>query len=387
MPRQGIRLPFKLLGIPVTLDPSFLLVLPLFAYLIGSQVPALVTVLAQVGVIDKATPGGSLSAGATPWLLGLAAASGLFASVVIHELGHALVARLYGVETVEIRLWFLGGVAQFKELPRQRGAEALVALAGPVTSAVLGLLLWLAVPLTGFSLGVQVVTAYLAVTNVALAAFNLLPALPLDGGRILRSLLALAFGRLRATSIAATISATLAIAMGLYGFFTGQVFLVIMAFFVYNAGRAEVRAAHLDEVVGALSVSDLMSRDPLSVQSDMPLVQFARLADYRRHAGYPVVDDGHLVGYALLPSSTDDDGATVADVMVAADTATPNEPAVAALRRVATSETGRLMVVDDAGQLVGIVSKTDLIRALSGANRGGNRSAATGRGVRGGPDQ
>src|SRR5690606_12340722 len=122
----------------------------------------------------------------TPWILGFVAAVGLFTSVVVHELGHALIARLYGVVTVEIRLWFLGGVAQFKEMPKQRGAEALVALAGPVTSAVLGLLLWLLVPQVGFSLGTQAVVAYLALTNVALALFNLLPALPLDRGRILR---------------------------------------------------------------------------------------------------------------------------------------------------------------------------------------------------------
>lgn len=375
--RQGINLPFKLLGVPVKLDTSFLLVLPLFAYLIGSQIPALVTLLTQLGVVDPAAAGVPLAAGKseleegmTPWLLGLAGAVGLFTSVVIHELGHATVARLYGVETIEIRLWFLGGVAQFKEIPKQRGAEALVALAGPVTSAGLGLLLWVLVPVADFSLGVQVIVAYLAVTNIALAVFNLLPALPLDGGRILRSLLALGFDRLRATNIAVAISGVLAVAMGIYGFFTGQFFLVIMAFFVYNAGRAEAGAAYLDDAVGSLSVADLMTEEPLSVQSDMPLTQFARLGQFRRHAGYPVVDDGHLVGYAFLPSGAPEDGgATVADVMVAAETASPTEPALGALQRIAASATGRLMVVDAAGSLVGIVSKTDLIKVLGSAKR------------------
>ena len=374
MLRQGVRLPFRLLGIPVKLDPSFMLVLPLFAYLIGSQVPALVTLLSQLGVVEVppgatvSAAGGALEQGLTPWLLGLACALGLFTSVVVHELGHALVARLYGVETLEIRLWFLGGVARFKDIPKQRGAEALVALAGPVTSALLGLLLWLLVPVAGFSLGAQVITAYLAVTNVALAIFNLLPALPLDGGRILRSLLALVFNRLRATNIAVTISAGLAVALGIYGFFTGQFFLVIMAFFVYNAGRAEASAAHLDEVVGGLSVADIMTKEPMSVQSDMPLNQFARLAEFRRHAGYPVVDDGRLVGYAFLtPGLAADEHKTVADVMLTAETASPTEPALGALQRIATSPSGRLMVVDAAGTLVGIVSKTDLIRVLGDA--------------------
>jgi len=370
MTRSGIALPVKLMGIPVKLDPSFLLVLPLFAWLIGSQIPALVATLAGFGVIAQPDGGTEdLASGVTPWLLGLIAAVGLFTSVVIHELGHAIVARLYGVVTVEIRLWFLGGVAQFKEMPRQRGAEALVALAGPVTSAVLGLLLWLAVPLAGFSLGAQVVVAYLALTNVALAVFNLLPALPLDGGRILRSLLALAFDRLRATTIAVAVSGALAVVLGMYGFFTGQFFLVIMAFFIYNAGRAEASAAYIDDAVGSMKVADLMTREPLSVQSDMPLAQFARMGQYRRHTGYPVVDDGTLVGYAFLAgAATDDPDATVADIMVAPETATPGEAALGALQRIATSETGRLMVVDGSGTLVGIVSKTDLIRVL-GAGR------------------
>lgn len=378
--RKGIRLPFKLLGIPVTLDPSFLLVLPLFAYLIGSQVPALVVLLSQLGIVDAGAAGVSqeaarraLGEGFTPWLLGLGGALGLFTSVVIHELGHAAVARLYGVETVEIRLWFLGGVAQFKDMPRQRGAEALVALAGPVTSAALGALTWLLAPVVPLGLGVQVVIAYVAVTNLALALFNLLPALPLDGGRILRSLLALVFDRLRATTIAVAVSGILAVALGVYGFFTGQFFLVIMAFFVYNAGRAEASAAYLDDAVGSLSVADLMTREPLSVQSDMPLTQFARLSDYRRHAGYPVVDDGRLVGYAFVSSAGHEahgEDATVADVMLPAETASPTEPALDALQRIATSETGRLMVVAPDGELVGVVSKSDLIRILGKAKRG-----------------
>lgn len=371
MRQRGIRLPFDLAGIPVLLDLSFLLVLPLFAYLIGSQVPGLVQVLVRVGVIAPdaaAAAGPALSSGATPWLLGLVAALGLFTSVVIHELGHAIVARLYGVQTVEIRLWFLGGVAQFKEIPRQRGAEAVVALAGPITSALLGGTLWLLVPLVDGSVGAQVVTAYLAVTNLALAVFNLLPALPLDGGRVLRSLLALAFDRVRATTIAATISAALAVLMGVYGFFTGQPFLVIMAFFVYNAGRAEASAAHLDDALGKLTVAQIMTPDPISVESDMPLSQFERLGEYRRHAGYPVVDGNEVRGYAFIANAHGaNGGGTVADIVRPIDTIGPDAAALDAVHRVAESDTGRLLVVDADGALVGIVSKTDLVRVFTGA--------------------
>ena len=128
----SFRLPFKLFGIPVKLDSSFLLVLPLIAWTIGAQVPQLAEVFLQIGLpIDPARLTGRWTAVG----LGLGSAVGLFASVVLHELGHALTARLYGVEVREITLWFLGGVAQFEELPKQRGAEAVVGIAGP-TGAV-----------------------------------------------------------------------------------------------------------------------------------------------------------------------------------------------------------------------------------------------------------
>src|SRR5690606_10083870 len=218
--RGGILLPFRLLGVPVRLDVTFLLALPLFAYVIGSQLPEFTAQLRQVALLRdpdlarRLVPGQSES---VAWLVGLVAALGLFASVLVHELGHAVVARLYGVRTLEIRLWFLGGVAQFKDLPRRRGAEAIVALAGPATSLALGALLWLALPSVPLGSTATTVVAYLGITNVGLALFNLLPAIPLDGGRVLRSLLALAMPRLRATNVAVAISAALAALMGFYG--------------------------------------------------------------------------------------------------------------------------------------------------------------------------
>src|SRR5690606_1575942 len=121
------------------LDYSFLLILPLFAYLIGSQLGTYAQILATVGVNIDAS---GLAQGSTRWLLGGTAAVGLFASVLVHELGHAVTARLYGVNTLEIRLWFLGGVARLDEMPRGRGAEAIVAVAGPITSVIVGALLW-----------------------------------------------------------------------------------------------------------------------------------------------------------------------------------------------------------------------------------------------------
>lgn len=421
--RGGLKLPFKLLGIPVSLDNSFLLILPLFAYLIGSQLPAFV---AQLRVFGIEVPASDIATGATPWLLGVVAALGLFTSVVIHELGHALVARLYGVQVTEIRLWFLGGVAQFEELPSRRGAEAVVAIAGPLTSGLLALLLWLVLPLAGGAAGVTVVLAYLAITNLGLAIFNLLPALPLDGGRVVRSLFGLFLPHLRATNIAVALSAAIAIAMGIYGVFNGQLFLVIMAFFVYNAGRAEAQAAYLKDALEGLEARDLMTAEPLTVEPDMPLSQFLRLGEFRRHTGYPVVDEaGRLLGMALLSRAggtasadrTEGDAtgrfpmnelsaervnvenraaenmaadalqtdrppagtqatdalatdalpadASVADLLVPVEGVAPDLDAMEAIHRLSRSAVGRLVVVDEGERVIGIISKTDAVRLLS----------------------
>lgn len=369
--RGGVLLPFKLLGIPVRLDYTFLLALPLFAYMIGSQLPEFTAQLRQVALMRdpelarRLVPGEGAS-----WLVGLVAALGLFASVLLHELGHAVTARLYGVQTLEMKLWFLGGVAQFRDLPRSPGAEALVALAGPATSLALGALLWLLLPLVHLGSTATTVLAYLGVTNVGLAVFNLLPAIPLDGGRVLRSLLALVMPRLRATNVAVAISAGLAALLGFYGVVSGQLYLVLLAFFVYEAGRSEAQAAYLEHALGGLTAEDLMTPRPQSVDPDMPLGQYVRLRHFGRHVGYPVVDvDGRLLGYAFLAealAALDDlgPGAAVAEVLRPADTVGPGTPAVEVLAALAASELGRLCVVDGYGRLVGMVGKTDVIEAL-----------------------
>lgn len=370
----GILLPFRLLGIPVRLDISFLIVLPLLAYLIGSQLPefnAQLRELARVMDPDLARrlePG--QTTGAPGWLLGLVAALGLFASVVLHELGHAIVARLYGVQTLEIRLWFLGGVAQFKDIPRRRGAEALVAIAGPITSILLALLLWAAIPRIELGATATTILAYLAATNAMLAVFNLLPAIPLDGGRVLRSLLALAMPRLRATKVAVAVSAGLAALMGFYGIVSGQLFLIILAFFVYEAGRSEARAAVLEHALAGQTAEDLMTPEPQAVQPDMALGQFVRLRHFGRHAGYPVTDaSGHLLGFAFIADASaaledGPDDATVSAIMREADVIRPGASGVEVLTALANSELGRLCVTDPTGRLVGIVGKTDVIGAL-----------------------
>src|SRR5215212_9186103 len=176
--RKAYRLPFSLLGIPIYIDVTFLFVLPLFAWMIARQVGFWAV---QVGAEDHP----SLHRPWVPLVLGLVGALGLFVSILVHELGHSVTARVYGVQVRRITLWLLGGMAQFDEMPRQRGAEAVVAIVGPLVSVAVGVACGLVGRvLPESAVPGRFVISYLASTNVLLAVFNMLPALPLDGGRV-----------------------------------------------------------------------------------------------------------------------------------------------------------------------------------------------------------
>ncbi|MEE8160018.1 MAG: site-2 protease family protein [Acidobacteriota bacterium] len=365
--RTAYRLPFRLLGIPVHLDISFLLILPVLAWLIGRNIPLYIEIF-ELPIDPK-----ELQAGLMPITVGLLAALGLFLSVVIHELGHSVVARGYGVKVKRIVLWVLGGMAQFERLPRQRGAEAVVAIAGPITSFSLASVCYLlsGVLLSESSMG-QFVIAYLFYMNLYLAAFNLIPALPLDGGRVLRSLLALQMSRLRATRISASISKVLALIMAVTGLLSYNVFLLLIAFFVYMAVTGESQAATISEVLDGIRVKDLMTREIKTVHLNARVSDLLQKMLQERHLGYPVVNEAaEMVGLVTLDHvrklghSEQSREATVQGIMSEqVNTIDENATAWEAFRKMSQNEFRSLMVVDSTGSLTGIISKTDLIRAI-----------------------
>jgi Zn-dependent protease len=167
----------------------------------------------------------------------------LFGCVVLHELGHALMARRFGIETIDITLYPIGGVARLHRMPRAPGAELLIALAGPavnfaIASGLIGLRFLGLGSLDSTSL-LSDFLAGLLIVNLGLGLFNLIPAFPMDGGRILRALLSGWVGRARATSVAATIGRTLAVAFGVLGLYSWNFLYVGLAAFVYFAAGAE----------------------------------------------------------------------------------------------------------------------------------------------------
>jgi Zn-dependent protease len=212
----------RVAGIDVYLHPSFLLVL----------------------ILAGVTQGGLVAVGF------LAA---LFGCVLLHEFGHALTARLFGIETEDITLYPIGGLARLRRMPRAPGAELLITLAGPLVNvliaAVLASALWLGEVVEPYST-MSFVGAFLNQlmwVNVGLAVFNLLPAFPMDGGRILRALLAGPLGRVRATEIAVGVGRVLAVALGALALFNGLWMQALLAAFVYFAAGAELDGVLADE--------------------------------------------------------------------------------------------------------------------------------------------
>jgi Zn-dependent protease/CBS domain-containing protein len=365
---KGIRLPFKAFGIPIRLDISLLIALPLMSWLIARNLPR------SLELLHLDAP--ALLTGPAPYLLGLAAAVGLFVSILLHELGHAVVAfKLYGVRTQSITLWILGGVASLASIPRQPYAEAVVAIVGPLTSLLVGAAFYLPHLLLphGAWPSVHFLCVYLGLTNLVLAIFNLIPAMPMDGGRVLRSLLAIRMTYARATAVAAGVSKFCAILMGLFGFLTGNLLLLLLAFFVFVAGQSESRQTTFEELLRGLPVRTLMTRDPVTVPPDLPLPDLTQQMFTHHHLGFPVVDPTTdlPIGIVTLRQlsanpAASADAATVRDVMVPGPPTLPlDADASAALRLLAErDEPGRILVLDPDGRLAGILTKTDLTHAL-----------------------
>ncbi|WP_226022504.1 site-2 protease family protein [Halomicrobium salinisoli] len=365
-------------GIPIQLDLTFLLVLPLFAWIIGTQVEQTAAILNQVGAGLDA---GVLTAGVLPWVLGVAAAVGLFVGVVLHELGHSLVATRYGYPIDSITLWLFGGIAQLDELPEDWREELLIAVAGPVVSVGVGLaagLGFLAVPGDGVAAGgTRFVLGYLAVLNVALAGFNMLPGFPMDGGRVLRALLARSRPYARATEIAAEVGKIFAVLLGVYGLFVFNLFLVGLAFFVYIGAEGESRQTVMRAAFEGVTVRDVMTPADrvTTVDPDDSVRGLIQTMFEERHTGYPVERNGRVVGLVTLDDAravrdVERDAYTVGDVMTTELIAVaPDDDVMSALHQLEGNEVGRLIVLDEdddgSDEFVGLLTRTDVMTALS----------------------
>jgi len=340
----------------------------------------LLLVVLSAGNLPLLAPGHSTVAYT---LAGTAAAIVFFLSLLAHELSHALVARREGIEVEGITLWLFGGVARLSGEPATPGADLRVAGVGPLVSLLLGMgfgFLTLAVALAGAGDLLVAVVGWLALINVMLAAFNLVPATPLDGGRILRAFLWWRTGdRSRAAVIAARAGRTfgfLLIALGVASllFFPGigLIWLALIGWFIASAASAEEQQTRVQDSLRGVTVANVMTRDPLTVHPDLPVAQLLdAYVLYHRHSAYPVVDAwGRPEGLVTLDRIRAVDAeqrarSVVADIAAPLDevaTASPDEQLVDVLPRLSQGER-RILVIQD-GFLVGLVTATDVTRTL-----------------------
>lgn len=374
----------SLFTIPIKLDLTFLIVLPLFAWLIGSQLDQLAAQLTLVLGVEFDLAG--LTTGLMPWLLGSVAAVGLFVGVILHELGHSLVAMHYGYEIDSITLWIFGGIAQFTEIPEDWRHELAIAIAGPVVSVIVGIgcyLAFIAIPV-GLT-ATRFVVAYLALMNVVLAAFNLLPGFPMDGGRVLRALLARGRPFAKATKIAAEVGKGFAFLLGLIGLLGFNIILIGIAFFIYIGAASEAQRVVMKATFEGVSVSDVMTPAG-DIHTVTPETSVAELIDRmfrERHTGYPVMENGDLVGLVTLEDAkevrpVERDAFIIEDIMTRdLQTIEADAEAMDAFTQMQENGIGRLLVVNDDG-FAGLVTRTDLMTALdiikTGGRVGGTRT-------------
>ena len=360
---------FRLAGFQVGIDWSWLIL------------AVLITWTLSVGVFPYYYP--ELTSGVYV-AMGVIAALGLFASIVLHELAHALVARRYDLPIRGITLFIFGGVAEMEREPQRPGVEFAVAIAGPIASLLIGLACWLlaqGAAVAGAGVVAVGVLAYLAMINVILALFNLVPAFPLDGGRMLRAALWRWQGDLRrATRIASAIGGGFGIALivlGVFrvvtGDFVGGMWWFLIGLFVRLAAQASYQQVVIREGLRGVPVRRIMTADPVTVP---PQISVAELIDdylYRHHHKmFPVVDDGRLAGCVSVKDvkavpREQWAATTVGQIMRPCSAATamaPDTDAMEALAAMHRTQNGRFLVMEGE-RLIGVVTLKDMLKFLS----------------------
>ena len=360
----------RVAGIPIRINVTLIAFLPLLAWLLARPEQIALYAVPIEFVVGQPVDVDALADPTTATTVGLLCAIGLFVGVLLHELGHAAAALREDVGISSITLWIFGGMAHMEELPETWDVEFRIAIAGPIVSIVLGVGLavvaWILPdvgPLVTFVIG------WLAFINVLLAGFNMLPAFPMDGGRVLRALLARSRPYAEATRLAATVGKGMAIVLGILGFVAFNPILVLIALFVYVAAGSESRMTSIRELLRHVTVADLMTAEPRTVAPDETVAALGRRMFTERQRGFPVVDaQGALLGFVTLDAvgqvpSERRDQTRIDDVMGDVPSVSPRDDAFEALSVMGRHGADRLPVVED-DRVVGVISRSDVARAL-----------------------
>jgi len=361
---------FRLFGFAVRVDASWFIIVALITWTLSS------------GIFQSRYPG--LSEG-DYWIMGVSGALVLFASVIVHELFHSLVARRYGLPMKGITLFIFGGVAEMEDEPPSAKAEFLMAIAGPAASLLIGSIFYVIYQGITALWPVQIVgvVAYLYWINWVLAAFNLIPAFPLDGGRVLRSILWWRWkGDLpRATRTAASIGSGFGVALIAFGLvrlfvgdFVGAVWWFLIGMFLRGASQTSYQQVLMGTVLSGKPIEKFMKSDPVTVSPNLPVIRLVEEYIYKyHHKMFPVVTDyGDLLGCVTtneVKNLAREEWAlrTVQEILhpcTEENTILPESDAQQTFLRMTRTGISRLMVVKEK-RLSGIVTLKDLVGFLS----------------------
>jgi Zn-dependent protease len=355
----------RLAGIPIGIQPLWLVIVVLIAWSLGAA------------YYPDQAPG---IAPAAAYALGLLSALLLFASILLHELGHSVVARRHGVEIEEIDLWLLGGVARMKGYPKTAGDELRFALAGPAVTLAIALGFGVAAAALPSSTpdALRAVVEYQLFINAAILVFNLLPAFPLDGGRVARALIWMRSGDLqRATAAAATIGRGFGFAMvglGVFGAAAGAIggiWLAVVGVFVIVAAKAEEGGLRIRTAFAGREAGRFMSFPAVAVPAGISVADAVEEYFVRyRYTAFPVLESGRPVGLidvehvervppARRTSTTVGEVAVIDPELVVGE----HQDVADLLEQPAFQRLGRAVVRTERGE-VGLISITDVNRAL-----------------------
>jgi Zn-dependent protease/CBS domain-containing protein len=317
----------------------------------------------------------------TYWLAAFISALLLFVCVLVHEFSHALVARAYGLRVEHITLFIFGGVATIEEEAKRPGIEFQIAIVGPLTSLLLALVAFLlGEPFRGSGSPTEAVLDYLVVSNVLLGIFNLIPGFPLDGGRVLRSIIWKVTGNVgQATRIASYVGQGFAYAfilLGIVGFFTGNVFnglwTIFIGWFLLNAAQTARTQVALQDMLQGISVDKVMNPRPVTVPANISLQKLvdAYFIPQGIHAA-PVMQGEYLAGLITLTDIARVERERwaytpvghVMRLLEQVNVTAPEQPLHALLEVMVTQGINEVPVVQE-GQLVGLVSRESILRYL-----------------------
>jgi len=362
-----------LIGIPIKIHFSLIIILGLFAWAFSVDTFSVFGFLIGFGGLPIST--------LAQLLLGALIAVLLFICVLLHELGHSYVTQKLGYKINSITLFIFGGISNSEEIPRNPKEEIKIAIVGPAVSLLIGSILYVFYVLIKPYYGTIPINAIiillgsLSFYNLILAGFNLIPAFPIDGGRVLRATFALKMNYQRATKIASNIAKGVAIIMAVFGIFF-NIWLILIAIFIFFGASQEEKSLQISSALENKKVKDVMRKDFESVSPDITIQKLYDIIQNKRYLSLPVLKDEKVVGVV----SIDDikkvdrdkwDNALVEDVMNNNfSTVSSDEDAFSAFKKLIRKHID-LLIVKDADKSLGVISRDDILKdiQISGLNK------------------